>query len=449
MNNKLAKAKLSDNRNLSSDEYFKKLIEELVDNNILTEKELENILYRRIELLKEKLTYYTRNESSSISEEEAENILEGIDYTLGLYFKSLNIEKSVDVLRKSELSNSLKEGEKIIKAKFEKNKVLFKKLKENRLMVNNYSYDDTMEYGLSVFFSKYEMFFKPHEGEGSIDYQIPVDILMYKGIEYIEKYLCILIYESELCNKFKSDELIGLLKNYDSHYEELLINVFQIVLFNILGRVLCGKTLKGLSLNNNDILQIQNDLSNLSKDEVTLRLIKAFKEGMAKLKIDNKELIDYGALLIGKEINCVYMNISENTLQNIFVIYKKKEERKKIRYTDGNKLKDSKFREYTKMIRDNKSMNEKLEIIINNFKSLNDIVDMLESECLFGEEYEVFFRSIPEIYKVLLLKYMDIQYSEGEYDEEWCIALKKNICNLNKEELAYYKNKVDEIDYEI
>ena len=343
MDNKLVGAKLSDNRDLSSDEYFKKLIEELADNNILTEKELENILCRRMELLKERLTYYTRNESSSISEEEAENILEGIDYTMGLYFKALDIEKSIDVLRKSELNNSLKEGEKIIKAKFEKNKVLF----------------------------------------------------------------------------------------------------------NILGRVLCGKTLKGLFLNNNDILQVQNDLSNLSKDEVTLRLMKAFKEGMTQLNIENKELIDYGALLIGKEIDYVYMNISENTLQNIFVIYKQKEERKKIRYTDGNKLKDSKFREYTKMIRDRKSMNEKLEIIINNFKSLNDIVDMLESECLFGEEYEVFFRSIPEIYKVLLLKYMDIQYSDGECDEEWCVSLKKYICNLSKEEQDYYRDKIDKIDCEV
>ena len=131
------------------------------------------------------------------------------------------------------------------------------------------------------------------------------------------------------------------------------------------------------------------------------------------------------------------------------MIYKKKEERKNIRYTDGNKLKDSKFREYTKMIRDSQSMNNKLEIIINNFKSLNDIVDMLEGECLFGEEYEMFFRRIPEIYKILLLKYMNVRYSEDESNEEWCISLRKNIYSLTEEEQDYYKDKVDEIDFEI
>ena len=277
-------------------------------------------------------------------------------------------------------------------------------------MVNNYSYDDTIEYGLSVFFSKYEMFFKPHENQGSIDYQIPINILMFKGIEYIEKYICILSYESELCNKFKPTELIMLLKNYDSNYEELLINIFQLVLFNVLGRVLCGKNLDGLSLNDNDILQIQNDLSDLSRDEVILRLIKAFEESASQLNINNNEVIDYGILLIKKEINYVYMNIKENTLNNIFITYKYREERMKIRYTDGNKLKDSKFREYTDRIRDSKSMKEKIEIILNNFKSLNDVVDMLESECLFSEEYQVFFMSIPETYKVLLLKYMYIRY---------------------------------------
>lgn len=410
MNDKLVQAQILCDKNLSSDEYFKKLLEELVKDNILTKKELESILFNRMKLLKEKLFYYTRNEGSSILEEEAESILEGIDYTIGLYFKSLDIEKSIEVLKSLKLNNSLKEGEKIIKNKFEKNKVLFNRLKENKLMVNNYSYDDTIEYGLSVFFSKYEMFFKPHENQGSIDYQIPINILMFKGIEYIEKYICILSYESELCNKFKPTELIMLLKNYDSNYEELLINIFQLVLFNVLGRVLCGKNLDGLSLNDNDILQIQNDLSDLSRDEVILRLIKAFEESASQLNINNNEVIDYGILLIKKEINYVYMNIKENTLNNIFITYKYREERMKIRYTDGNKLKDSKFREYTDRIRDSKSMKEKIEIILNNFKSLNDVVDMLESECLFSEEYQVFFMSIPETYKVLLLKYMYIRY---------------------------------------
>ncbi len=45
MNDKLVQAQILCDKNLSSDEYFKKLLEELVKDNILTKKELESILF--------------------------------------------------------------------------------------------------------------------------------------------------------------------------------------------------------------------------------------------------------------------------------------------------------------------------------------------------------------------------------------------------------------------
>ena len=48
MSDKLVRIEISSYKNLSSDEYFKKLIEELAKNDILTERELENILLKRI-----------------------------------------------------------------------------------------------------------------------------------------------------------------------------------------------------------------------------------------------------------------------------------------------------------------------------------------------------------------------------------------------------------------
>ena len=73
-----------DIRNLSSELFLLKLLECYASEKILTSEKVEGILYERIGLLKEKLVYYTKNESSSINEEEAESILTGIDYTLGM-----------------------------------------------------------------------------------------------------------------------------------------------------------------------------------------------------------------------------------------------------------------------------------------------------------------------------------------------------------------------------
>ena len=138
---------------LSSEIFFQELINGYAEAKVLSDKEIEKIFYERIELLKEKLKYYTRNESSSIAEEEAESILNGIDYTIGIYLKSLVGERIISELRNEDLGEILKKGEKLIKDKVAQNKIFYEKIKANKLNVNNYSYDDTVEYGLSVFFS--------------------------------------------------------------------------------------------------------------------------------------------------------------------------------------------------------------------------------------------------------------------------------------------------------
>ncbi len=44
-----------------------------------------------MELLRVKLKYYTKDESSSVMVEVAESILQCIDYTIGIYLKTLKI----------------------------------------------------------------------------------------------------------------------------------------------------------------------------------------------------------------------------------------------------------------------------------------------------------------------------------------------------------------------
>jgi len=70
--------------NLSEGDFFKELLVSLYEKKLLDENILGNIYYKRMELLKVKLKYYTKDESSSVMIEVAESVLQCIDYTIGI-----------------------------------------------------------------------------------------------------------------------------------------------------------------------------------------------------------------------------------------------------------------------------------------------------------------------------------------------------------------------------
>ncbi len=71
-----------------------------------------------MELLRVKLKYYTKDESSSVMTEVAESILQCIDYTIGIYLKNFeNIELIIEKLKHTSLSDMLKMGQDLIKNK--------------------------------------------------------------------------------------------------------------------------------------------------------------------------------------------------------------------------------------------------------------------------------------------------------------------------------------------
>ena len=54
-------------------------------------------------------------------------------------------------------------GHDLIKKKTVESKNLLYKIQENKLKVNNYSYNDTIDYGIPLFFKEYDDFFAAHE----------------------------------------------------------------------------------------------------------------------------------------------------------------------------------------------------------------------------------------------------------------------------------------------
>ncbi len=278
MGNNIQKYNYSVENKFSEKSFLKDLLvacyeKKLLDNNILA-----RIYYERMELLRVKLKYYTKDESSSVMIEVAESILKCIDYTIGIYLKNVdNIELIIEELKHTSLSDMLKMGQDLIKNKKLECKKLFNEIKANKLKVDNYSYNDTVDDGLSPFFKEYDDFFAPHETPCSIDYQLYIDNMNFIGVEYMYNYLYDLSLENEFCNKFNIGEINKLLKGYDKKCELLLINIFELVFINSLGLIICNKDLNSLNINNLDREIIKNKLEKLTIEELKDELIKDAK----------------------------------------------------------------------------------------------------------------------------------------------------------------------------
>lgn len=419
-------------RNELSEEYFlKDLLSRCYENKLIDDNFLEKIYVERLKNLQILLKYYTKDNSSSVMVEVAESILKCIDYTIGIYLKQFETTEDIlEKLKNESIEYMLKAGNRLIKINLEYSKSLLKRIQRNKLRVGNYSYDDTIDYGISIFFKSYDNFFAAHETPGSIDYQLCVELKDYVGIEYIKNYLERVDLENKFCYNFNISDIKELLKGYDKKSELLLINIFELLMTNCLGLIICNKDPRNLNINDYDREKIKNILKNLSLQELEVELLKAAEKCALILKIEDKTTLKYMDKCVEKIASYIDNALKIDKLENIFISFNKDSEDEIIEYIDKENLSNSEFRKVTEKIRECSYLEEKIVIINDKIKSLADLNDMLDAECLFDDEYDLYFRRLPKMQIVLLSKYID----EYNFRQDWHDKFNEYLNSLSKEE---------------
>ncbi len=432
--------------NFSAEYFFKDILITCHERKLLDDEILTRISYERLENLKMQLKYYTKDESSSVMVEIAEKLMQGIDYTIGIYLKTLdNIELVINELKNTSLFDMLKKGHDLIKEKVAYSEKLLETIQKNKLDVDNYSYNDTIDYGISIFFKEYNDFFEPHEVSGSVDYQLCMDNMNYKGIEYTSNYLETLNLENEFCYNFDIVEINKLLKGYDKKSELLLINIFELILINSLGLIACGKVPNNLNISSIDREYIKRSLEKLSLNELQEVLIKYGDSCCEILNIENDVLINYIRKAVVKITPAIYDSFKLNKLETVFISTDKNKNDEVIRYIDGKQLSNYAFRKLSEKIRDSSSTKDKLLLIKNNIKSLGDLTDMLNAECLFEDEFITYFKGLSKLEIILLARHISDSSMDNEYDKEWYLEFKKYISSLTEDE----QMRIDELKEKI
>ncbi|AKA68976.1 DUF6179 domain-containing protein [Clostridium scatologenes] len=432
--------------NFDEESFLKEILAICYQKKLLNDNALKKVYFERMELLKEKLKYYTKDESSSVRVEIVESILKCIDYTIGIYLKSFNnIDLVIREIKNTCLFEILSKGQDLISEKVLYSKKLLCQISKNKLKVDNYSYNDTIDYGIPLFFKEYNSFFAAHEGSGAIDYQLYIDNMNYTGIEYIYNYLETLSLENEFCHKFHISEINNLLKAYSKNCELLLINIFELVFINSIGMIICGKELDSLNITSLDRKCIKNKLEKLSLEELKLELLNSVEKCCKIFCIKNQALIAYMKKSALKAALLINERIRINRLESIFLSFNEDSMDEMIQYNDSESMSDYKFKKLSEKIRDCSLVEDKIKLIKDEINSLKDLFDILSADCLFEDEYIMYFKSLSQMEVVLLSRYIYDLSLENEYEKEWYSEFNKYISGLSEKEQNKIKKLMERI----
>lgn len=414
---------------LSKEFYFQSLLQLLQSNKLLNLREIQSIQLQLVSIMTETVGYYTKGKSFSVRTETAEQLMLSLCFTLGLFLKhQANLKERISLIKEKGVPYLLAEGEKLLKSRVEQGLALFEAVRKIRLKTKNYAYVDTLDYAIPSFFIDYDLRFASHDIPALIDYPLAIDVSNLAGIEYIEEYLKNLLLENKFCSHFETSEIEALSKGFNKNCDHMLINIFELVLTNSLGCIVTGKLLNSLDISELDRLYLKSIIENLSPTKLEKLFLLAAEKLCRELLIDEIIFIKYINTTVTRLIPEIRRNIETNTLENLFITLDKSENNA-IRYVDGDSVDNSSFRNITEEIRACSSVEEKIEIIREEFKSFKDLVDVLSADCIFADEFFDVFRALDDFEIALLINSISndgtLEIDHGtESEKEWQEKLK-------------------------
>lgn len=408
--------------------FFEHLLSIIIEKGYLSTEEIQSLQLQLVNLWTVQIEAYNGGKSSSIPKKQAEKLMQSIYFTLGFYFKRLkDLDESIALMKSYPLKELLEKGQSLIKEEVEDTREAFERFKLGLLPTQNIAYQDTYGKGLEPFFKLYNLKFESQECPCSIDYPLSNDDMKQVGAEYMISYIEKSTLEHSLCLKFSFTEIEALLKAYHEGYEHLLINIYELVLINTIGRILLGKSLDSLKLEEGEVQLLESQLSTQNNEALSQVLKEGARECLKRLDLLSSEMNRYVYQTVSKFIPHVKEALKQGTLGQIFISGGEKVNQK-ITYLGSEKLEDEVFKVLTEEIRNCKQVEDKVKWIQEKVRHVEDLKDLLEADCLFEEEYKVVYEALGDLEIALLLSLtvadgFDMISLADESEEEWQIAL--------------------------
>ena len=310
--------------NLDERNYFKTLIEEAYNNEMLTNDDMVKLQMQILQLLDEKVYKYTGNDSTSIRKEVMDDILNSNSYTISIYLKTFrNPDEAIKMIKLKGLKIAYQEGRKKIDKMLNIIRVMYIKVKQNKLDIPNVTYNDTLIGGIKGFLKIYDPDFKAQDMKITADYPSYNNLIgKLEGVEFIKEYLSSIYLENVFCKKFSEEKINYLLYGYSHDYKDLIINIFEIVLLEAIGCKLVKRDIQDLTISTDELNEIYVMFKGKEKIEIKQMINNVYQEISNELLLDNGQLQKYIEKNLDYIVEIITNAVEQNTLDKVFITQK-------------------------------------------------------------------------------------------------------------------------------
>jgi len=237
---------------------------------------------------------YTSNESTSISYEKARQLMGAVIYCIEEY------ENAAAGLRDLVTAHSAVSADTAYRQGYE---LLIEKVKkiqqEYNIMMKEFQYYgnrccyDTFQKGMPGFFLYYDARFHPMNHILTLDYPVLISLEPRCGADLMEVYVRSAYLEQRFLQKLPTKYIMHVLSAYSDDYPELIINLASIVLRNVLGCRIAGKSIDINGYSPVEMERLRLFISGKTREELEAQLKKYIDELMDFAYEENEELGNY------------------------------------------------------------------------------------------------------------------------------------------------------------
>lgn len=234
---------------------------------------------------------YTAYESTSITYEQAEQLMEAVLYCIReseQYQEGSMIPAAGIPARKA-----YETGLAYVEEKTRKALALYDSTLTEFYDYGNRCLYDTFVSGLPKFFARYDIRFAPQDTIILLNYPVLKDLSAFTGIDRIYEFIRCVHLEQTFLNLFPRDDVLHILSNGDGQYDEMTDNICEAVLLSAAGHILAGKPLEEPDLEDGDCFRIEEIIARTDLNSLSKQLKNAAAQFTGKHGEDSGELTEY------------------------------------------------------------------------------------------------------------------------------------------------------------
>jgi hypothetical protein len=271
---------------------------------------------RFLRLLERRTAIYTMGDSTSVPKHVAVDLLRSVSFVLGIDPERPEVpERLLTVDLDDEFRRRLAD----IERKVEMTGELWREVVATMPPIQNTALEDTLA-SIGDFPKHYDYRSMAHEIPCSIDYPLchPVPETLV-GVDYVNEYLRRMLMEADFLQRFDLDACNRVLERSGPDYIGLLVNLYEPIATNAVGRAVIGEDPKGLSIADKGRAEIARRLGPLAKAQRTKVLYEAALATCDLLGIRDDGAVEYLCALLPELLPRIEVGLARGDLSGVFV----------------------------------------------------------------------------------------------------------------------------------